>query len=71
LTALKTRREFAKVDGTLGHLFRYHFNSVHAAVTRGTLVQAADSYRRSAAGNWFWGNTANSFSKSLIRVIGA
>jgi alkylation response protein AidB-like acyl-CoA dehydrogenase len=65
-TALKIGREFAKVDGSLGHLFGYHFSSVHAAFLRGTPEQAADSYRRSAAGNWFWGNTANSFSKSLF-----
>ncbi|MEH2549842.1 alkylation response protein AidB-like acyl-CoA dehydrogenase [Bradyrhizobium sp. AZCC 2262] len=65
-TALKIGREFAKVDGSLGHLFGYHFSSVHAAFLRGTPEQAANSYRRSAAGNWFWGNTANSFSKSLF-----
>lgn len=65
-TALKIGREFAKVDGSLGHLFGYHFSSVHAGFLRGTPEQAADIYRRSAAGNWFWGNTANSFSKSLF-----
>jgi alkylation response protein AidB-like acyl-CoA dehydrogenase len=65
-SALKIGREFAKVDGSLGHLFGYHFSSVHAAFLRGTPEQAADFYRRSAAGNWFWGNTANSFSKSLF-----
>lgn len=65
-TVLKIGREFAKVDGSLGHLFGYHFSSVQAAYLRGTPEQAADIYRRSAAGNWFWGNTANSFSKSLF-----
>lgn len=65
-TALKIVREFAKVDGALGHLYGYHFGSQHAAYLRGTSEQAADIFRRSAAGNWFWGNTANSFSKSLF-----
>lgn len=65
-TALKIAREFAKVDGSLGHIYAYHFNSVHTAYVRGTPEQAADFYRRSAAGNWFWGNTANSFSRSLF-----
>ena len=65
-TALKIVREFAKVDGALGHLYGYHFGSQHAAYLRGTSKQAADIFRRSAAGNWFWGNTANSFSKSLF-----
>lgn len=65
-TALKIAREFAKVDGALGHLYGYHFGSQHAAHLRGTAEQAADIFRRSAAGNWFWGNTANSFSKSLF-----
>lgn len=65
-SALKIGREFAKVDGSLGHLYGYHFSSVHAPFLRGTPEQAADFYRRSAAGNWFWGNTANSFSKSLF-----
>ncbi|SFM35280.1 acyl-CoA dehydrogenase family protein [Methylobacterium pseudosasicola] len=65
-TVLKIVREFAKVDGSLGHLFGYHFSALQAAHLRGTAEQAADIYRRSAAGNWFWGNTANSFSKSLF-----
>jgi alkylation response protein AidB-like acyl-CoA dehydrogenase len=65
-TALKIAREFAKVDGALGHLYGYHFGSQHAAQLRGTPKQAADIFRRTVAGNWFWGNTANSFSRSLF-----
>lgn len=65
-TALKIAREFAKVDGAIGHLYGYHFGSLHAAHLRGTPAQAADIFTRSATGNWFWGNTANSFSKSLF-----
>ncbi|GJD48345.1 putative FMNH2-dependent monooxygenase SfnC [Methylobacterium crusticola] len=65
-TALRIVREFAKVDGSLGHLFGYHFGSVHGAHLLGSPEQAADLYRRSAAGNWFWGNARNSFSKTLF-----
>lgn len=65
-TALKIVREFAKVDGSLGHLYGYHFGSVHGAYLHGSPEQAADLYRRSAAENWFWGNARNSFSKTLF-----
>lgn len=65
-TALKAARELAKADGSIGHLYGYHFLSVHAAYLRGSPEQAADIYRRSAAGNWFWGNNGNSFSKTLF-----
>lgn len=65
-TALKATRELAKADGSIGHLYGYHFLSVHAAFLRGSPEQAQDIYRRSAAGNWFWGNNGNSFSKTLF-----
>jgi alkylation response protein AidB-like acyl-CoA dehydrogenase len=65
-TALKIVREFAKVDGSLGHLYGYHFSPIQNAVTGGIDEQSAAILRRSAAGNWFWGNTTNSFSKSLF-----
>jgi alkylation response protein AidB-like acyl-CoA dehydrogenase len=65
-TALRITREFAKVDGSLAHIYGYHFGPVHGAFIRGTPEQAADIYRRSAAGNWFWGNSGNSFSKTLF-----
>ncbi|MGY2047870.1 acyl-CoA dehydrogenase family protein [Methylobacterium sp. JK268] len=65
-SALRIVREFAKVDGSLGHLFGYHFGSVNAAHLLGSPEQAADLWRRSAQGNWFWGNARNSFSKTLF-----
>ncbi|MEZ2410363.1 acyl-CoA dehydrogenase family protein [Bosea sp. RCC_152_1] len=64
--ALRIARELAKADGSVGHLYGYHFLSVHAAFLRGSPEQAADIYTRSAAGNWFWGNNGNSFSKTLF-----
>ncbi|GGC65480.1 acyl-CoA dehydrogenase family protein [Chelatococcus reniformis] len=65
-TAFRITREFAKVDGSFGHLFGYHFGSVHGAYLGGSPEQAADLYRRAAAGNWFWGNARNSFSRTLF-----
>jgi alkylation response protein AidB-like acyl-CoA dehydrogenase len=65
-TALKIVREFAKVDGSLGHLFGYHFSPLQNAITVGTDTWSEDILRRSAKGRWFWGNTTNSFSKSLF-----
>ncbi|MBY5767603.1 monooxygenase [Rhizobium leguminosarum] len=65
-TAMRIVREFAKVDGSLGHLFGYHFSPLQNAINSGPDARARDLLRRSAAGRWFWGNTSNSFSKSLF-----
>lgn len=65
-TVLRVTRELSKVDGSLGHIYGYHYGPVHGAKLRGTPEQAADLYRRSAEGNWFWGNSGNSFSKTLF-----
>lgn len=65
-TALKVAREFARADGSLGHIYGYHHNALIRAVTQAPRdPAAADLLRRSAAGNWFWGNTSNSFSDTL------
>ncbi len=63
--ALKVLREFSKVDGSLGHLFGYHFSPLQNAATAGD-ERSQEILRRSADGRWFWGNTTNSFSKSLF-----
>lgn len=65
-TALRIVREFAKVDGSLAHLFGYHFGPIQNAVTSGSDERSAAVLRRSAEGRWFWGNTTNSFSKRLF-----
>lgn len=64
-TAMKIVREFAKVDGSLGHLYGYHFSPLQNAATAGD-PRSVDILKQSAAGRWFWGNTTNSFSKSLF-----
>lgn len=65
-TAMRIVREFAKVDGSVAHLYGYHFSPLQNAVTAGPDERSSDILRRSAAGRWFWGNTTNSFSKSLF-----
>jgi alkylation response protein AidB-like acyl-CoA dehydrogenase len=65
-TALRITRTFAQVDGSLGHLFGYHYSSLLSPRLRKEPEKTADLWRRSVQGNWFWGNTANSFSKSLF-----
>ena len=65
-TAMRIVREFAKVDGSVAHLYGYHFSPLQNAVTTGPDERSRDILRRSAAGRWFWGNTTNSFSKSLF-----
>ncbi|NTF70618.1 acyl-CoA dehydrogenase family protein [Rhizobium rhizogenes] len=65
-TAMRIVREFAKVDGSIGHLYGYHFSPLQNTVTASSDSYSAGILRRSAAGRWFWGNTTNSFSKSLF-----
>jgi alkylation response protein AidB-like acyl-CoA dehydrogenase len=65
-TALRIVRLFSQVDGSLGHLFGYHYSALLGLRQRRVPQQAEDLWRSSAAGNWFWGNTANSFSRSLF-----
>jgi alkylation response protein AidB-like acyl-CoA dehydrogenase len=54
------------VDGSIGHLYGYHFSPLQNAINAGPDERSQDILRRSAAGRWFWGNTTNSFSKSLF-----
>lgn len=66
-TALLVARELARTDGSLGHLYGYHHNPLIRARTQApTDPRAADLLRRSAEGNWFWGNTTNGFSETLF-----
>jgi alkylation response protein AidB-like acyl-CoA dehydrogenase len=65
-TTLRITRTFAQVDGSLGHLYGYHGSSLLSPRLRQEPEKARDLWRRSTESNWFWGNTANSFSKSLF-----
>lgn len=65
-TALRIGRLFAQVDGSLGHLYGYHHFSLLCMTLREDPAKTEDLWRRSVEGNWFWGNTTNSFSQSLF-----
>ena len=65
-TVLRIGRLLAQVDGSLGHLFGYHYASLLSPRLHKEPQKTLDLWRRSVAGNWFWGNTANSFSRSLF-----
>ncbi|MFX8362478.1 hypothetical protein ABTL34_19135, partial [Acinetobacter baumannii] len=64
--ALRIAREFAKVDGSLGHLYGYHFLAQISPVVRSAPGTTDDILRQSVANNWFWGNTANPIPKTLL-----
>lgn len=65
-TVLRIGRAFARSDGSLGHLFGYHCATLHGVGVHGNPEQRERIYRASAANNWFWGNSGNSFSHSLF-----
>ncbi|MDP9898712.1 acyl-CoA dehydrogenase family protein [Variovorax ginsengisoli] len=67
-TALRITRTLSQVDGSLGHLYGYHHSSLLSPRLRNEPEKTFDLWRRSIADNWFWGNTSNSFSKSLFGV---
>lgn len=65
-TILRITREFSKTDGSIGHLYGYHYNFLNALLTRGTPEQRHHWLRESVKGNWIWGNSVNTFSHSLF-----
>ena len=65
-TLLRITRELAKADGSIGHLFGYHYSFIHALQIRAFPEQRREWLTQSAAGNWLWGNSVNTFSHSLF-----
>jgi alkylation response protein AidB-like acyl-CoA dehydrogenase len=66
LSVLRAVREFARVDGSLGHIYGYHFLPINILNFRGTAEQKGRLLGRSAQEQWFWGNSGNPMSKSLF-----
>ncbi|WP_025731597.1 acyl-CoA dehydrogenase family protein [Heyndrickxia ginsengihumi] len=58
-TALRIVREFAKVDGSIAHLYGYHFLQLVNPHFGGNQQEKAFYYQESAKHNWFWGNAYN------------
>lgn len=65
-TILRIVRELSKVDGSLGHLFGYHHLCVASLRSRTNPEQRDRLMRESARNNWFWGNTGDPISRSLL-----
>ena len=63
--ALRVVREFAKADGSLAHLYGYHFLNLTIAQLEGSDAQFAELCRRTAAERLFWGNANNSLDDRL------
>jgi alkylation response protein AidB-like acyl-CoA dehydrogenase len=65
-TLLRVTRELAKADGSMGHLYGYHYNFIHLLQLRAHPGQRREWLTQSVAENWLWGNCVNTFSHSLF-----
>ncbi|MFT4267727.1 MAG: acyl-CoA dehydrogenase family protein [Xenophilus sp.] len=63
-SVLRVVREFARTDGSLAHLYGYHFLPLHAVDARAEPAQRERLLRASAAGQWLWGNSGNVMSRT-------
>ncbi|WP_342047316.1 acyl-CoA dehydrogenase family protein [Bacillus sp. OTU530] len=59
-------RELAKVDGSMAHLFGYHFLCLTSVYLYGSPQQKEKLYRETAENNLFWGNAFNPRDENLI-----
>jgi alkylation response protein AidB-like acyl-CoA dehydrogenase len=59
-------RELARVDGSMAHLFGYHFLCLTSVHLYGSQQQKEKLYRETAESNWFWGNAFNPRDEHLI-----
>lgn len=64
--ALQVVRLFAQVDGSLAHLFGYHFLDQVVAQFAASAEQFAALQRQSAEHHWFWGNANNSLDRRVV-----
>ncbi len=64
LSVLRVVREFARVDGSLAHLYGYHHLPLNTVLFRGSDAQRRDLLSRSASENWVWANSGNVMSKT-------
>jgi alkylation response protein AidB-like acyl-CoA dehydrogenase len=65
-TLLRITRELATADGSIGHLFGYHYNFIDLFQIRASAAQREKWLTESADDNWLWGNSVNTFSHSLF-----
>jgi alkylation response protein AidB-like acyl-CoA dehydrogenase len=65
-TVFQITREFAKVDGSIAHLFGYHFLCLASTHLFGSQKQKENFYAETARNQWFWGNAFNPRDESLV-----
>jgi alkylation response protein AidB-like acyl-CoA dehydrogenase len=59
-------RELAKVDGSIAHLFGYHFLCLTSVYLYGSKQQTEKFYTETAINNLFWGNAFNPRDENLV-----
>lgn len=65
-TVFQITRELAKVDGSMAHLFGYHFLCLTSIHLYGSPRQKEKLYRETAENNLFWGNAFNPRDENLV-----
>lgn len=65
-TIFQITREFARVDGSIAHIFGYHFLCLVSTQLFGSEQQKEIHYKQTAEKNLFWGNAYNPRDSRLI-----
>lgn len=65
-TILRLTREIAKVDGSMAHLFGYHFLCLKSVHLYGSPEQAAKYEKETVEQNLFWGNAFNPRDENVV-----
>jgi alkylation response protein AidB-like acyl-CoA dehydrogenase len=65
-TAFRVIRILAEVDGSIAQLLLYHYINQGNIAFLASFEQQEAWYRRSAAGNWVWGDSVNPVDPALV-----
>ena len=65
-TVFQITRMLANVDGSLAHLFAYHFLCLTSVHLYGSKQQREKLYRETAENDLFWGNAFNPRDENLV-----
>ncbi len=65
-TVLQLTREIAKADGSMAHLFGYHFLCLKSVHLYGSPEQAEKYEKETVDKNLFWGNTFNPRDENVV-----
>jgi len=67
-TAFRVIRILAEVDGSIAQLLLYHYINQGNIGFIGAPAEQESWYRKSAAGNWVWGDSVNPVDPALVLV---